>query len=217
MDVSNKITSANNFDLGNHISFIYRTDQELFSLIIPFFIDGLQKHNKCMYVIGEYSSNEIINAFNDSGFDLLPHILAKDFILTSHKNIYFKDGAFDVKVVTSNLVVAESDALKQGYSGLRIAGSTSWVTKEISIMPEFIKYEKLMNEFIEFSSIIAACLYNESLFNHKILVDVLYSHPSIYLYDKLVKNLYFKSFSNQQDVNSQELTYEEITRILYNK
>lgn len=215
MDVSNKTASANNFDLGNHISCIYRTDQELFSLIIPFFVDGLQKHNKCIYVLGEHSPDEIISAFNDSGFDLLPHILAKDFIFTSHEDIYIKDGVFDVQVVTSRLVATETDAIRQGYSGLRVAGSASWVTKEMLIMPEFIKYEKLVNEFIEFSSIIAVCLYKESLFNHKILVDVLYSHPSIYLYDKLVKNLYFKSFSNQQNINSQELTYEEIIHNLY--
>lgn len=215
MDVNSKNTSVNNFNLGSHISCIYRTDKELFSLVIPFFIDGLLKNNKCIFIPGEQSSEEIINAFKEFGFDISPHILAKDFIITSYKDIYLKNDVFDISNTTSNLVNAESNALKQEYSALRYAGSASWITENTLIIPEFIKYERLVNDFIESSFIIAACLYKEPLFKEEVLTNIIYNHPLVYLYDKLIDNSYYSPLLNQQDVALNELNYKEITNNLY--
>lgn len=210
MDENSKISSVDSYKLGDHISCIYRTNDELFSAIIPFFIDGLNKGNKCIYILGEQSQDEVIKAFTDSGVDLLPYILKKDFIFASHKDIYFKNNNFNIKNVTSNLVAEESKAMEQGYTGLRVAGSAWSIINESPILSDFVEYEKLVNEFLESSFITAMCLYKESLFENKALIDTIYSHPLIYLYDKLIENNYYNSL----DTGFSKLSFEEIKRSL---
>lgn len=215
MDVNNKVTSMEGFNPGNHSCCIYNTNEEMYSLIIPFFIDGLQKGNKCLFILGEEKEEDIIKAFNDFRFDLFFHLSKKSFVFINHKEVYLKDDVFDVTVITSILKNAESEALKEGYSALRVAGSTSsWAIEETSIIEKLLKYEGVVNEFIDSSYIIATCLYKEPSFKSKTLANVLLKHRLVYLRNKLVENTYYTNSSNNGENKLEDLNYEEMTRTL---
>lgn len=204
-----------NFNSGNHLCCIYKTNDEMYSLLTPFFIDGLQKGNKCLFILGGESQEDIIKAFNSFGFDLSFYLSKKSFVFINYKDVYLKDDVFNVTVITSILKKAEAEALKEGYSALRVVGSTlSWAIEETPIIEKLLKYEELVNEFIESSYIIAACLYKEGRFKSETLASTLFHHPIVYLYNKFVENKYYTHPFNKTDNESKELSYEEMTKVL---
>lgn len=205
-------------NLGDHISCIYRTDKELFSLIVPFFIEGLRQHNKCVYIYDEYTPDKICVIFRDSGFDLEPYILKHEFLFVSKDEIYLKNGAFETNNILENIQEMESNIKAQGYTALRITGDASWLTTHTSIVSDFMKYEAKVNNVIQDDAIIAVCQYKETLFDKQILIDVLRTHPVIYLYDKFVFCKYFApsdDFIPMANNKSHSVSYSRIIESLY--
>ncbi len=200
-----------NLKFGDHISCIYRDGDELFSLVIPFFVDGLKKHNKCIFVYSEFSPEVIIEKFGYSGFDLTPYIETNEFVIAPKDNVYLTNGFFSADDVINHFSKIQSDALSEGFAALRVAGDSSWINGNSELVSEFMKYESRVNDYIQGTSIVALCLYPESAHDHNTLVDAISNHPGLYLYDKFTPNEYFGSRDNSG------LTYEQMVNNLYNK
>lgn len=209
MDPNSKFLPLDSYELGSHISCIYRTDDELFSLIIPFFIDGLNIHNKCLFIYNDYSLNDIINKFKKYNFDLNPDIKAGNFIYLSPEDVYQKQDGFNPDILIPNIVHKETEALESGFTGLRIAAEAKWIAEDMSVFQKLIKYEASVNEFIDYSFITAACIYKEGLYDKKSLAELVINHPKVYLYNKLVDNKYYNLPKTQENLT---VSYDEIVR-----
>ena len=99
--------SIKNITPGNHIVCIYRTKEEMLAFMIPFFIDGIEKRNKCVYILGDQTSEEVTSAFKSAGFDLSPYISTNQFSFASTNDIYFKNGVFNKEEVIAKLIFME--------------------------------------------------------------------------------------------------------------
>jgi two-component system, sensor histidine kinase PdtaS len=185
-----------NLNAGNHISCIYRSDKELLSVLVPFFTVGLERRNKCLFTIGIKTQNQIIDTFKEAGVDLSSYVQRGDFVFIKNEDLYLKDGEFNESGVFGLLKNAEADALKQGYSGLFVSGEASWLIENPSAEANFIKYEAAINDFLQNSTIKTLCLYNEIIYGEHTLIEVLRTHPVVYLYDHFVTNKYFAPEEN---------------------
>lgn len=206
-----------NVVLGNHISCIYRTKEELFSFLVPYYVSGLEQHNKCLFALSENSSDDIISQFANAGFDLRPEIEKQTFSFFQADDIYLKNGVYQPGGAVAAMREHEIHALKEGYTGLRVVGDVFWLKTHISEESVFMKYEASINEFIEEHEIVAACLYHEPVFEKQLLIDVLRTHPYVYLYDRLIDNKYFsatENFVSQHDSKSTVLDYDKMTASL---
>lgn len=184
-------TFIENLRVGDHVSCIYKNERELFSLLVPFYIAGLKQHNKCLYVYDEYSPDTVTGVFRDFGFDLNPYIQRQDFQFFSKEDFYLKDAGFAIDARISSIKILEQMIIQQGYSALRAAGDASWLANHEDLISDFMRYESKINSILDDSSILAICQYKESPCNEKILIDVLRTHPIVYMYDTLVFSKYF--------------------------
>lgn len=176
---------------GDHISCIYRTKEELFSLMIPFFAAGLKQHNKCVYVLDDDTQEEIRTALAGAGIDLAPYLSGGQFVFVPKEEVYLKNGTFSARYVTDALLDMESQTLREGYKALRVTGGTSWLQEHTETIPELMNYEANINHAIENRAIIALCQYPEYKFDARLLIDVLRTHPTVYLYDRILTNKFF--------------------------
>ncbi len=181
---------------GNHISCIYRTDAELFSLLVPFFTAGLQKRNRCVYITSEHTSERIIDAFDLMGLNLSDYIENGDFIFLNHTQVYTHDGNFQADSVISSVLRTESSAIHEGYAGLWVTGNGSWLQEHTQVTSDFMKYEAKVNSAIQETTITAICQYNEQKFPPHVLIDVIRTHPDVYLYDRFLPSKYFAPSDN---------------------
>jgi KaiC/GvpD/RAD55 family RecA-like ATPase len=191
MDTSTISLTIDSVDFGEHLCSIYKDNEQQFSQIIPFLMDGLKSNHKCVYVIYENSKEDIILQFKNLGFDIDKYIKSKQFELLSIHDTYLKEGIFDPDRLIELITLLESNAIKDGYAGLRGTGEMSWIAADLENHKKLIEYEVKLNKFIDKRNIILLCQYVEDKFSHEVLNNIIRTHKKLIIYGKLYKNKYF--------------------------
>jgi two-component system, LuxR family, sensor kinase FixL len=206
-----------NVGIGNHITCIYRDVDELISVLASFFRLGFKAHNKCIYVFDGHTGDQIISELRKVGLDLSEHIGKEDFLFLKKEDVYFKNGTFNSIETVSLIKDVEEAALKAGYKGIWVSGNASWLKEYKAAKSDFIQHEAKMNSLLQDRKINVLCLYNEKMLDPKTLIDVLRTHPHVYLYDHFVNNKYFAvsdNFSPLGNISSPTEKYKKLISAL---
>ncbi len=177
---------------GMHLCSIYKTKEEQFSVIIPYFKEGVKRKEKCIYIVEESDKKEIIQRLSDDvdiNYDLCRR-WGKILFFTKEE-AYLKGGYFDPEKMINLLTEAEAECLMQGYNGMRVTGEMTWILTKLPGTEKLIEYEAKLNYFLHTSNTIAICKYHESRFSPEILLDVIRTHPKVILYGELCDNPYY--------------------------
>jgi hypothetical protein len=57
-------------ECNDHFAQIYESDAERFAAAIPFVRDGLDRNERCLYVVDDSSTQEVKAAMRDAGIDV---------------------------------------------------------------------------------------------------------------------------------------------------
>lgn len=178
---------------GDHCCSIYNNTEQQFSIIIPFIIKGLENGEKCLFIVDESIASNINAFFKDNKINLNTYIDSGQFSFLTKEESYLKEGYFDpdqmLELLKSNL----HQALDEGYSGLRVTGEMTWVFSILPGVERLMEYEAKLNELIPNSKITAICQYNENRFTPEVLIDVLRTHPKVFLYGDFYNNNHYES------------------------
>lgn len=156
-------------------------------------IQGLEKGEKCLFIIEESTAISISHFFKDKSNDLKAYIESGQYIILSKEESCLKDGYFDPDLMIELLKSNLQQALDEGYSGLRVTDEMTWVFSNLPGVGRLMEYEAKLNEFIPDSRITAICQYNENRFTPKVLIDVLKTHPKVFLYGDYYRNNHYES------------------------
>ncbi|MFH2106483.1 MAG: MEDS domain-containing protein [Candidatus Micrarchaeota archaeon] len=206
------IKDISNAELGDHFSFIYQNEDQLFSVLIPFFIKGLEKNQKCIYVVDKTSKQKIIAEFKKRNVNLLKFIKTGHFMFLTSKETYLKDGYFDPDIMINQLKQTEQQVLEEGYDGLRVTGSASWILSGVKGADRLIEYESKLCDFFHGSKTTAICQYDEKKLKPEILAESIHCHPEVIFYNKRCENLYYSHnlFANEGHKSFPTGTYKLI-------
>ncbi len=200
-------------ELGTHMCCIYRDKEEQLSALSSFMSLGIERNEKCLYIVDDRTKTEVIEAFEKLDFDVEKFIKSNQFEFLTKSETYLKDGYFDPDEMIELLDKAQEQALNEGYVGLRVAGEMTWVFSEVPGVENLMEYETKLNEFLPDQKIIAICQYNEERFTPETLVDVIRTHPKVLIYDDLHENLFYmppKVFKAQQKGKVTKEHYEQL-------
>ena len=143
---------------GTHFFLFYEANQDLIETVVPYFRAGLEDGEFCIWVVPEpLSHQEALTALSHEipGFDRYRE--EKNMELVHGDEWYLHDCQLDVGLVAKKWADKLDYALSNGYSGLRLAGSTAWLSKKD--WKEFCEYEKDVNDHIADSAMTALCTY----------------------------------------------------------
>jgi PAS domain S-box-containing protein len=177
--------------LGAHLCCIYRSAEEQLAAVVPFMQFGLERNEKCIYIIDESNKNEVIDAFKRSKVKIEEYIKTKKFEFFTKEDAYLKEGNFDPDRMIELLKQKEKESLKEGFQGLRVTGEMTWVFTKVPGVEKLIEYESKLNYFLPGSRCVAFCQYHETKFKADVLLDVIHTHPEVMIYDRLCFNPYF--------------------------
>jgi HTH-type transcriptional regulator, bacterioopsin transcriptional activator and related proteins len=176
---------------GDHVCSIFQNSEQQFSLVIPFIMEGLEKNQKCVYVVDDNSREGVMAEFAKAGFEIKKYIDSKQFLLLLKSEAYLKDGCFDAAKMTVLVQEILDDALGEGYEGVRGTGEMTWTLGNMSYTDELISYEVKLNDFIKSKKIALICQYDENKFSQEILVDIIRTHTWVIVRGKMYENKYF--------------------------
>lgn len=160
---------------GTHFCQFYETSQDLIDILVPYFKDGLESGEFCMWVTSEpLKVDQAMAALIAAVPDLDDYIDKGQIEILDYSQWYTRTGKFSADEVLHGWVDKLTEAQKQGFEGLRLTGNTFWLEK--ADWDDFTRYEETVNDVIGRYKMLAICTYSLQKCNVLEILDVVANH-----------------------------------------
>ena len=160
---------------GTHFCQFYQTKQDLIDILVPYFREGLQQNEFCMWITSEpLNVEEAKAALRQAVPDLDDYLRRGQIEILDYGKWYTATGKFEADRVLQGWIDKEKYARGRGYEGLRLTGNTFWLEKQD--WKDFSDYEARVNEVIGNYRMIAICTYCVDKCGAYELIDVVSNH-----------------------------------------
>lgn len=176
-----------------HAALIYESQADQFDTVIPFIAHGLQRGERCMYMVDDNSQADILDALRTRypDLDVDTALETGQLVLTTVDDTYLADEPFTVEAGTSLLRSAMEDALAE-YDGFRVTAEETWLDRHESAQDDFMSCETHVNHLLNTDECLTLCQYNRAEIPDSVIDEVLKNHPCL-IYDGTVcQNVYYQ-------------------------
>jgi signal transduction histidine kinase len=176
---------------GDHVCWVYETDEQFRAMITPFLCQGLEQDEKVIYIVDDVSAERVLSYLRDEGVVVESHISTGQLEILGIEETYMRTGVFEPDDMIKLLRTETESALARSYSALRVISEMSWICRRLPKLEGLIEYEAKLTDFIQSSKCLAICQYNMRIFDPAILLDVLCTHPVCVVGKETYNNPYF--------------------------
>jgi chemotaxis family two-component system sensor kinase Cph1 len=154
-------------DIGvhDHLCLIYETQQEQFSAAMPFMRIGLERGEKCIYIVDDNTAAAVIDGMKAAGMGVEAAIASDSLTIASKRDAYLKQGYFDPDWMVRFLAQATDEAKAAGFAALRVTGEMTWVLGGDPGTERLMEYEAKLNYFFPHKDALAICQYRRDRFS----------------------------------------------------
>ncbi|MFH1453985.1 MAG: MEDS domain-containing protein [Armatimonadota bacterium] len=187
-----RVYSIDDIKPGDHLSFLYETEEEHKELLKHYLVQGLRRGEKVVYIVDSHTEEEITSYFIGTEFENIYEYIKKgQFTVLSIGESYFKEGIFDPDKMISLLVSETEKALSDGYTALRATGEMSWALKGLPGSERLMEYEAKLNRAFPYIKCIGLCQYDKRKFEGKDIIKVYSTHPTVVTGTKFQPSTYY--------------------------
>ncbi|WP_440771142.1 sensor histidine kinase [Natronorubrum sp. DTA28] len=184
------VESLGDHDPNEHLAVIYEDQDEQFAAVVPFIRQGLERGERCMYVVNEHSVAEMTEAMGAGGIDVDAALDSGALTFHTIQETYLRTGTFDPDDMLECYAEAIEEA-KAEYEGLRISAETTWILDEGTSLEKFMAYESRVNDLFYGEDCIALCQYDRNVIPAEILCDIVRTHPHLVYDGAVCHNFYY--------------------------
>lgn len=160
---------------GTHFCQFYRTKQDMLDILVPYFRQGLEDNEFCMWITSEpLGTRDAIEAMRGAMPDFDHYLDRGQIEVIPYGEWYLADGTFDGDRVLAAWVSKLAEAEERGFDGLRLTGNTFWL--ERAGWRDFADYEAAVNQVIGKYRMIALCTYSLDKCGSTEIIDVVVNH-----------------------------------------
>lgn len=153
---------AANMKWGSHACHLYKSREDLLEVLVPYFKQGLESGESCMWVTADsVSPEDARDALAAAVPDFQRYEAAGQIEIISYRDWYVSPGGMmkDLKEVLKGWLGRLERARTLGFEGLRITGNVFFI-KMAEEWNDFIAYENQVNSAIGNYRIKAICSYS---------------------------------------------------------
>ena len=160
---------------GTHLCQFYQSKEDLIEILVPYFKQGLEDNEFCMWVTSAPLGVEDAKAALKEKVKNLDRYIKKGQIeILDYSQWYTKTGKFDADIVLNGWLEKENQAIERGFDGLRLTGNTLWLEKKD--WGNFADYEKTVNSVIGKYRMLVICSYCVDRCSPLEIIDVVKNH-----------------------------------------
>ena len=166
---------------GSHVCQFYNSKEDLLELLVPYFKQGLERNEACVWLVGDLEIEDARNALVAAVPDL-NHRMDTGQIQIRHYTEFYTNPNGSVKApdqLSEQFAAMGSTLMAKGFAGLRASGSVSWVNEEN--MSRFMDYETKVNLAIQNSNIMAVCTYPAHAAARGQCRELIHNHGKIFV------------------------------------
>lgn len=167
---------------GSHVCQFYDTKEDQLKLLVPYFKQGLEKNEACVWLVGDLTIEEARSALAAVVPDIECY-MAKGQLQIRHYTDFYTNPNGTVKApdeLSDQFAAMGSTVRAKGFAGLRASGSVSWINDAES-MSRFMDYETKVNLAIQNSRIMAVCTYPSTAATPCRCRELIHNHGKIFV------------------------------------
>jgi DNA-binding CsgD family transcriptional regulator len=175
---------------GTHFCALYSRPAERDRLLYSFLEEGLRHGDKCICLIDDVEPTVV----RDRAVGQLSpgeSRRAAQLEVESASDAYLRSGEFSVGDMLGFLSESVDAAVGDEFELLRVAGEMSWVLPGPPGWHDLFLYESAVNHAVEETPAIFMCLYDLQKFGADMLVEVLFTHPTVLLDRTVIDNPHY--------------------------
>jgi hypothetical protein len=167
---------------GSHVCQFYQRKEDLLELLVPYFKQGLERNDACVWLVGDLTVEEARNALAAVVPDLEHYLLSGQMRILHYSELYTNP---DRSVKPADLLRDEFAALgstvqASGFNGLRASGCVGWVDTD-DAMSRFMEYETKVHCAIQDSRMMAVCTYPARAASLHGSRELIHNHGNIFV------------------------------------
>jgi hypothetical protein len=167
---------------GSHVCQFYNRKEDLLEMLVPYFQQGLENHEACVWLVSDLTVVEARNALAAVVPDL-DYYLASGQMQIRHCAEFYTNPDGTVKpadMLRDQFAGMGSAVSANGFRGLRASGGVSWVDND-DAMSRFMEYETKVNCAIQNSRMMAVCTYPAQAASLHGSRELIHNHARIFV------------------------------------
>ena len=166
-----------------HLALLYSSQREQFDVITPFLRSGLERGERCFYLVDDITPAAILSKLVSEGIEVDHALEARSLVIEVRKR-----GYFDPEYMIRLLKVAAEAAIADGFASLRVASEMSWLLARDGGIERLNDFEAMLNYFFPQYPALGICQYDLRRFHPETVKEVVLCHPSVIVGGSLRKN-----------------------------
>ena len=175
---------------GEHVCHFFEGFADQKAVVLPFFREGLENDEHCIFITSEQSVDEWIEEFRTFGVDVEQET-SRGALLILPKDSWRQPGDFNA-IVKAREALGMFDELLPRFTGIRIAGDAAWAQNPDLPVEQLCHWEATANLVYEGLPIRAICQYKLSGHSPQAMHTALRTHPTVLLDGRCLPNDYFE-------------------------
>jgi MEDS: MEthanogen/methylotroph, DcmR Sensory domain len=166
----------------DHVTMFYECVEDKYRVLFGYLRAGLDAQEAVAYVAGaDETPGQVKLMLEKGGVDV--DVCEKKSMLQimSHKDWYLAGGVFDVQRTIALWARLLSDALADGFKGLRVAGDVTWFFR-CGMKSQLLEYENALHRVLDVP-LIAVCAYSLPVLMEmnevQLVVDLIKAHNNV--------------------------------------
>jgi len=176
---------------GAHLCSVYNTREEQFASFVPYIKIGLEREEKCLYILDENSRSDILMALSLSNVDVGSALESGALLFLTKPGTCLESKQFDSASMMQFLEDALTDSKLGGFSGLRIAVEMNWILGSDTSHKHLMNFASGVTDFVVHKEASLLCQCNMSLLPADMVKSLIYAHPLIIFADMLCENTFY--------------------------
>jgi hypothetical protein len=166
----------------DHAIMFYEYSDDKYRVLFDFLKAGLDAREAVAYVSGvDETPSQAGTLLQKRGVDVDACEKKGMLQIMDYKNWYLVDGVFNVQRTITLWARLLSDALAEGFKGLRVAGDATWFLK-LDMKKELLEYEYSLHRVLDIP-LIAICAYSLPVLVEQnqvqLVVDLIKAHSNV--------------------------------------
>jgi hypothetical protein len=165
-------------------AFVMGDDEER-DVIDPFFVEGMSRGEKAMYIVDPARRDEHEKRLQSSApsLDLLD--------VTTWNDAHLQGGSFDPIRMMASLEELMREHAATGRPPMRIVGQMGWVFSEPPGIDALVAYEATVNDVLNRGKTPTVCVYDVRRLKGSMMMDLLRAHPLTVMNGVLHENPFY--------------------------
>lgn len=145
---------------GSHVCQFFNAKDDLLTMLVPYFKQGLERNEACVWMVGELSVAEAKEALAAAVPGLDRYLATGQMKILHYSDVYTNpDGTVKAANALSDQFRDLGAAMAaEGYAGVRASGGMGWVN-DAGSMARIMDFETKVNCAIQNSRMMAVCTY----------------------------------------------------------